>query len=655
MQETGCRFHAERGAAGQAGPEYTDKTMQLGIHSSVRRKLLVIVLVTTFVALLVSAMALLSYEARGYREFLLSDVTTQADILARTSAPALAFNDKEAAAATLAMMSSRPVIDAAAIYTTGGALFATYRQDGNVQPFPEQAAPRGPRIEDRALTVFHPIVENNQLLGTVYLRAKYELASRVVDYLLILGGVMLVSLLVAALVSLWLQGSVTGPILAVTDVARRIVEDRDFKLRAAKTTDDEVGTLVDAFNSMLAEVDERQQALEDSNRKLHQESEERKNAEISLRLADKHKDEFLATLAHELRNPLAPMVNALGLMRSPNATKETTCQAQEIMQRQLSHMIRLVDDLLDVSRISRGKLTVRREPIELAKVLESAVDTVRPLLEREQQSLSIDIPERPIFMQADPVRLSQVFANLLNNASRYTQTGGRVALAARVAGNAAEVTVADNGKGIAEEDLAGIFAMFAQDQDAGQRVQAGLGVGLALAKRLVELHGGSIEAASPGAGKGSTFTVRLPVKAALTSEHERPAAAAKPVTPGNCARILLVDDNVDFATSLSFLLKEMGHEVCVAHDADQALAKAGEFRPDFAFLDIGLPVVDGYELARRLRALLTSDIPLVAISGWGQEEDRRRAREAGFAWYLVKPVGLESIRSALNSLAARRG
>ncbi len=630
--------------------------MQLGIHSSVRRKVLVIVLVTTFVALLVSAIALLSYEARGYREFLLSDVTTQADILARTSAPALAFNDRAAATATLAMMSSRPVIDAAAIYTADGELFATYRQAGNTLPFPAHAEPRGPQVENRAMTVLHPIVENNQLLGTVYLRAKYELADRVVDYLLILGGVMLVSLAVAALVSFWLQGTVTGPILAVTDVARRIVDDRDFNLRAAKTTEDEVGTLVDAFNSMLAEVSERQQALEDSNRKLHQESEERKNAEISLRLADKHKDEFLATLAHELRNPLAPMVNALGLMQSQNATRETREEARAIIHRQLSHMIRLVDDLLDVSRISRGKLTIRREPIALANVLENAVDTVRPLLERERQTLSIEIPERPIFMQADPVRLSQVFANLLNNASRYTQSGGNIALAAKVTGNAAEVTVIDNGKGIAAEDLAGIFAMFAQDQDAGQRVQAGLGVGLALAKRLVELHGGSIEAASPGPGQGSTFTVRLPVKAALTAGQEKAGGtSAQPQAAGGCARILLVDDNVDFATSLAFLLQEMGHEVCVAHDANEALERAGEFQPDFAFLDIGLPVIDGYDLARRLRALLRSDVPLVAISGWGQEEDRRRARDAGFAWYLVKPVGLESIRSALNSLAARRG
>lgn len=629
--------------------------MQLGINRSVRRKVLVIVLVTTFVALLVSAVALLTYEARGYREFLVSDVMTQADILARTSAPAVAFHDVASAQATLALMSSRPVIEAAAIYTAEGEVFASYREPGSQQPFPEDAAPRGPAFEGTSLTLFHPIVENNQLLGTVYLRAKYELADRVVDYLLILGGVMLVSLLVAALVSLWLQGTVTRPILAVTDIAHRIVDDRDFNLRATKTTNDEVGTLVDAFNAMLSEVSERQQALEDSNRKLHKESEERKNAEISLRLADKHKDEFLATLAHELRNPLAPMVNALELIRTPRTTPETTRQAQEIIDRQLTHMVRLVDDLLDVSRISRGKLAIRREPIELAAVIHNAVDTVRPLLERERQSLTLDVPERPIYMQADPVRLSQVFANLLNNASRYTQSGGRIALAAVVEGNAVRVTVTDNGKGISAEDLSSIFAMFAQDQDAGVRVQAGLGVGLALAKRLVELHGGSIEAASPGAGKGSTFTVTLPVKAALTGGRDRSAAKAEPAKRPAPSRILLVDDNVDFATSLSFLLQQMGHEVCVAHAADEALQLVPEFRPDFAFLDIGLPVVDGYELARRLRSLLKSDIPLVAISGWGQEEDRRRAKEAGFAWYLVKPVGLESIRSALDSLAARRG
>lgn len=627
--------------------------MQLGINRSVRRKVLAIILVTTFVALLVSAIALLSYEARAYRGFLFSDVTTQADIVARTAAPALAFNDSAAAIATLALLSNRPVIGAGAIYTADGELFATYRRSDAEGEFPARGSPRGPRIDGRTMTLFHPVIENNELLGTVYLRAKYELADRIVDYLLILGGVMLISLLVAALVSLWLQGTVTGPILAVTDVAHKIVDERDFNLRARRTTNDEIGTLVDAFNAMLGEVSERQQALEDSNRKLQKESEERRNAEISLRLADKHKDEFLATLAHELRNPLAPMLNALTLLRSPAATAATSDQAKQIIDRQLSHMIRLVDDLLDVSRISRGKLTVRREPIELAGVIQNALDTVHPLLDSEQQVLTVRMPERPIYMQADPVRLSQVFANLLNNASRYTQPGGRISLAAVVKGNTVRVQVTDNGKGITAESLPGIFAMFAQDQDAGVRVQAGLGVGLTLAKRLVELHGGTIEAESRGSGEGSTFTVQLPVKAALTAEHRPVAVKSKPAS-GLCARILLVDDNVDFALSLSFLLKEMGHEVCVAHDATEALDRASDFKPDFAFLDIGLPIVDGYELARRLQALLTADIPLVAISGWGQEEDRRKAKEAGFAWYLVKPVGLDSIRSALDSLAARR-
>ncbi|HLT90174.1 MAG TPA: ATP-binding protein [Woeseiaceae bacterium] len=627
----------------------------LGINRSVRRKVLVVVLVTTFVALLVSAGALLTYEARNYREFLFSDVTTQADILARTSAPAVAFDDFASAEATLAMLSSRPGITAAAVYDEAGELFASYRKDGHDEPLPEHGRPRGPAVENGALTLFHPIVENNQLLGTVYLRAQYELADRVVDHLLILGAVMLGSLLVATAVSLWLQGTVTHPILAVTDVAQRVVKDRDFDLRATRTTRDEIGTLVDAFNAMLTEVSERQRALEESNRRLKKETEERRNAEISLRLADKHKDEFLATLAHELRNPLAPMVNALTLLRSPGTAPETAQRAKEIIDRQLTHMIRLVDDLLDVSRISRGKLTIRREPMELSSVIQNAVDTVRPLVEREQQVLTVEVPDRPVYMHADPVRLSQVFANLLNNASRYTQAGGRIDLSAVVQGNSVCIRVRDNGKGIAGEDLPHIFAMFTQQQEAAVRVQAGLGVGLALARRLVELHGGSIEAESEGPGCGSTFTVRLPVKAALTGGTDgiRTRPGREPVASG--ARILLVDDNVDFATTLAFLLEQLGHEVRVAHDAAGALAAAAEFRPNFAFLDIGLPVVDGYELARRLHDLLKSDIPLVAISGWGQEEDRRRAREAGFASYLVKPVGLDSIRSTLDSLGTRRG
>jgi two-component system, sensor histidine kinase len=627
--------------------------MQRATNRSLRRKVLGIILFTTFVALLVSAIALLTYEAQAYREFLISDVTTQADIVARTSAPALAFNDPEAARETLALLANRPGIIAGAIYRLDGSLFATYRRQDQAGDFPPTARPRGSRIAGEDLTLFHPVIENNERLGTVYLQARYELTDRIRDYLLIVGGVMVISLLVAALVSLWLQGSLTGPILAVTNVAQKIVRDRDFMLRARRTSNDEIGTLVDAFNAMLEEVSERQQALEESNRKLQQETEERRNAETALRLADKRKDEFLATLAHELRNPLAPMVNALGLLNAGDTSSEDAREAREIIDRQLSHMIRLVEDLLDVSRISRGKLTVHKEPVELTSVLKSAVDTVRPLLIQKDQNLTTDLPDAPVHLQADPVRLSQVFSNLLNNATKYTEPGGAISLSAAVEGGTARVTIADSGKGMSSSTLPGIFAMFAQDDDAAMHGKAGLGVGLALAKRLVELHDGSIEAASQGLGKGSTFTVQLPVEVAPPAVSFHPSERA-PAKDGCRHRILLVDDNVDFATSLSLLLRKLGHDVRVAHDAPEAIGAAREFRPEVAFLDIGLPTMDGYELARRLLDVLDYGVRLVAISGWGQQKDRRRAQEAGFSTYLVKPVDLSSVRATLSSLAPGR-
>ena len=608
---------------------------------------MVIILITTFTALLVSVVALLSYEARAYRDFLINDLTTQADILAVNSAPALAFNDPEAADANLALLAKRTGIIAAAIYTLDGRLFSTYRETGRDVEFPANVQLRGPKVEGDELTLFHPVSQNNELLGTVYLQASYELADRIGDYLLILGAIMAISLLVAALLSLWLQGSVTGPILAVTDVAQKIVRDRDFMLRAPRTTDDEIGTLVDAFNAMLGEVGQRQQDLEESNLKLQQESDERRNAETALRLADRRKDEFLATLAHELRNPLAPMVNALALLEAPDSPPDTERHARAIIDRQLSHMVRLVEDLLDVSRISRGKLTIRKELVELGGVMKSAVDTVRPLLAAKDQSLSISLPEEAVPLQADPVRLSQVFSNLLNNATKYTPPGGRISLSAVVDEGVACVTITDSGRGISAATLPVMFEMFVQDTHTDLRGQPGLGVGLALAKRLIELHGGSIEAASGGCGEGSTFAVRMPVETAPAIVPERKAPEV--ISDYARYRILLVDDNVDFATSLSVLLRKLGHEVEVTHDAPEALAAAGGFRPDFAFLDIGLPTMDGYELARKLLTRLSNNVALVAISGWGQKEDRRRAREAGFHWYLVKPVDLGSIRSILES------
>jgi signal transduction histidine kinase/ActR/RegA family two-component response regulator len=615
------------------------------IRRSLRAKIVLVVLLTTFAALLVSAVALLIYEVRNYAEFLVADAASQANLLADITAPALAFDDPEAAAANLELVGRRPDIRAAAVYTATGELFAHYSQSRDAI-FPPLGAP-GTTIDGRTLTVFEPVIQNDEVLGTVYLRSSYEIGNRVEDYLLILFGAMLASFLVATLISLWLAGSVTGPLRAVTDVARHVIERRDFGRRARRTTEDEIGVFVDAFNTMVAEVGQRAADLEASNRALQQETEERRHAEIALRSADQRKDEFLATLAHELRNPLAPMVNAITLLETPAADRSVAQRARGIIRRQLAQMVRLVDDLLDVSRITSGKLVIRKQTVELAHIIQNAVDTARPLVDERGQTLTIELPSRPTFLKADHVRLSQVFSNLLNNAAKFSDRGSEVKLIATVAGGELRVRVEDQGVGIAPQTLPSIFEMFAQG-DSSEPTQSGLGVGLALAKRLVDLHEGTITADSGGIGKGSVFTVTLPVSADSTSQ-----STAVPVeTPASSGRrILLVDDNVDFATSLAFLLQSMGHEVRIAHDASKALVVARELRPAIGFLDLGLPDISGYELAGALRAQPeTAATVLVAVSGWGQPRDRERSSAAGFALHLVKPVEVQVLQAAIDSL-----
>jgi CheY-like chemotaxis protein len=352
-------------------------------------------------------------------------------------------------------------------------------------------------------------------------------------------------------------------------------------------------------------------------------------------------------LAHELRNPLAPMVNAVGLLDAPGAGTAIVRRARGILRRQLAQMVRLVDDLLDVSRITRGKLIIRKHPTELTQIVRNAIDTARPVLDECQQTLTVELPDEPVYVEADSVRLAQVFSNLLNNSARYSERGKQIKLAARVLDGQVEVRIEDQGVGIAPETLPIIFEMFSQGGSI-ERTQSGLGVGLGLAKRLVELHSGTIEAHSEGIGQGSVFTVRLPVV-------PMPQATCTPVRPLTMAtrrhRILLVDDNVDFATSLSLLLEAIGHQVRTAHDAAEALVVARELKPEVGFLDLGLPEVSGYDLARQLRAQPESaHTVLVAVSGWGQARDRERSREAGFSLHLVKPVELQSIQAALSTL-----
>ena len=614
------------------------------VTRSLRGKLMLVVLATTFCALAFVALALAVYEVRTYDQALIDDLNTQAEILGRASEAALAFNDHRVATENLAALRLRPLVRMGALYAADGTLFATY-PDG-VTDVPARPGADGHRIAGDTLMLFHPVVAQGTRVGTLYLATRYALVERIVDTLTILGAVMLASFGIAVAVSAWLQGVVTRPILEVTGVAREVVERRDFTLRARTQTRDEIGYLVQAFNDMLGEVGQRAEALEAAYQKLQHEIDERRAAESALRVADKRKDEFLATLAHELRNPLAPLRNGLDILRNPSVPPERLRPVLDLMSRQLAQLVRLVDDLLDVSRISTGKLSVRLERVPLAEVVDSAVEMTKPLIEARGQTLAVDIPAQSVPIDADPTRLAQVLGNLLNNAAKYTPNGGRVALSARVNDHVVELSVADNGAGIPADMINRVFEMFTQVDTSLDRTTAGLGVGLTLARRLTELHGGTIEASSPGPGQGSTFTIRLPLAAGdVASKAEAKPASGAPVKH---QRVLLADDNVDYAASLAMILRSLGHEVVVTHDGAQALAAAREFRPSVAFLDIGLPKLHGYALARELRSHpSTRDAVLVAITGWGQERDRQQAREAGFDHHFVKPVGVDQLLDVL--------
>jgi signal transduction histidine kinase len=491
------------------------------IRHSISRKLMLVVLATTFTGLLLSTLAILGYDIRNYQVGWVGDLRTQAELIARNSEPAVSFNDPKAAQENLAMLRARPGIEAAAIFGPDGALFSSYSRDGRDKAVPPMAPPPGVRIEGERINLTQTLAEGHERVLTVYLSARYELWERVRSYALILAAVMLGSLLLAGLISIWLQAGFIRPVLEVTAVAREVMQRRDFSLRVRKTTSDEIGVLVDAFNDMLNEVGQRAAALEESNRNLHHEMIERRSAEGALIQADRRKDEFLATLAHELRNPLAPLVNGLEIMRLDNSGSPATKKVREVMERQLRQMVRLVDDLLDVSRITTGKLVLRRSRVELQSVLRNAIELAETFIETRGHALEVEMPAEPAWLDADATRLAQVFSNLLNNAAKYTDAGGRIRLVATVQDERARVQVIDNGIGIAPAMLARVFEMFTQVDYSLERANAGLGVGLSLAKRLVELHGGGLEAASEGVDCGSTFTVTLPLAEAVADEEDR--------------------------------------------------------------------------------------------------------------------------------------
>jgi PAS domain S-box-containing protein len=376
---------------------------------------------------------------------------------------------------------------------------------------------------------------------------------------------------------------------------------------------------------------------------------ERKRLDEALREADRRKDEFLATLAHELRNPLAPIRHSLEILLRSEGDTRLFHHATDILGRQLSHLIRLVDDLLDVSRITRDKLLLQKSRVDLASIIEQALEASRPLAERDQQIIDVLLPDKPIYLDADAVRMAQVFSNLFNNACQYTEPGGRIWLTVARQGHEAVVVVHDSGIGMSADQLDGIFEMFTQVEGDSERPRRGLGIGLTLVRRLVQLHGGTVTARSEGRGLGSEFEVRLPTLE--TEEHDdQPERVPPPSeTPSRC--ILVVDDNRDSAESIATLLQMSGHRILVAHDGLAAVEAAERYRPDVILLDVGLPKISGIDACRRIRDhAWGKGMVIVALTGWGQEHDRRNTREAGFDAHLVKPVDYADLLQLLSAL-----
>jgi signal transduction histidine kinase len=386
-------------------------------------------------------------------------------------------------------------------------------------------------------------------------------------------------------------------------------------------------------------------AFAEENLRLLKES--RDNAQ-ALKEADIRKDEFLATLAHELRNPLAPIRNGLQILRmAPEGPRAEDVRG--MMDRQLTHLVRLIDDLLDVSRVSRGRIDLRKRQMSLQEAVHSALETSRPLIEANEHSLHLDIPESPLWVDGDLTRLAQVVSNLLNNAAKYTSAGGDIRLSLRKENGHADIEVADNGLGIEAEMLPRVFDLFTQADRHLDRSQGGLGIGLALVSKLVEMHGGTRTAQSDGPGKGSTFTVSLPLVdeegEALGEPLQKAQKAAAPM------KVLIVDDNVDSAQTSLWMLDLMGHKATVAHEGLTALEMAHEIKPDVVLLDIGMPGMDGYEVCRQLRQMPEmKNKTVIAQTGWGQESDRQKAFAAGFDHHITKPVSLDLLTQLLADI-----
>jgi signal transduction histidine kinase/ActR/RegA family two-component response regulator len=633
----------------------------------IRRKLLLTTFASSAVAVLLAISGFLTWDIYQFRAETEDDMLAQARIIAENTAPALTFNDMRAAGENLAILRLRPRVRFACVYQSNGQLFATYRHD------PADRCPPAPPATGRFGWDHFDLVEHLRTggddAGVLFIeRGLEDLYARLRFGLGTVVGLLLVAIAAAFLVAGRMQRAVVLPLLDLASIARKISAGRDYTLRALPRASDEVGVVVYAFNDMLDAIGERTTELSKSNRDLEREIDERKKLEVERtaalareRDANRLKDEFLATLSHELRTPLNAVLGWTRVLRTTPAEGATRERALESIERNARAQARLIEDLLEISRIVTGKLRLQMQHVDLAAIVDAAVEVMQPAAAAKRIALDVAVATRPAMTAGDADRLQQIVWNLLSNAVKFTPPEGRVTVRLEHE-DGYRITVGDTGAGIDQQFLPYVFEPFRQADGTASREHGGLGLGLAIAKQLVELHGGTIVARSEGRGAGATFEVRLPsVVAAPTDRLLADALAQAAPAPGPAdpsllqhVRVLVVDDEEDARTLMHAALRSFGADVVLAGSAAEALAEIDRRVPDVILSDIGMPYEDGYALMRRVRtrtAVNGGAVPAIAVTAYASARDRDAATAAGYQAHVAKPYEPGDVAALVARLA----
>jgi signal transduction histidine kinase/CheY-like chemotaxis protein len=658
---------------------------------SIRQKLVAIVMWTTLAALVVSVGIVVAYDLRSYRSNLRHDLSTQAELVGHMTSAALAFDDTRLARENLALLRTRPTVRAAALYDENDKLFAWYMAPGEELAFPPQPGKDGYVRDGNDLVLYQPISEKGQKLGTIYLRSQNHLLERLRDYLLISAAVTLLALFTAWLVVRRLGHTITTPIDAITSIAREVVERRDYSRRARRISQDEAADLVDSFNAMLSEIEQRTRALEGSNREIARESQERARAQLEVmrlnqeleqrvhertvqlelanaelemaieeaRAANQAKSAFLSSMSHELRTPLNAILGFAQILASDNmpTTPEQKKEFSGHILKSGRHLLTLINEILDLAKVEAGAVTLTMEAVALGDILAECRGMIAPLA--AGRGIDVRFPEQaPVLVEADRTRLKQVLLNLLSNAVKYNRDGGAVVVDCESAvSGRLRLTVRDTGMGLSPEQVAALFQPFNRlGQESGP--QEGTGIGLVVTRRLIELMGGEIGVnSSPGVG--SVFWIELARAQENTGPFRAaPAAQAVPALPAGGAphSVLYIEDNPANLRLVEEIVRfRPDLELLSAPDGPGGLALARARRPEVILMDLNLPGMSGFEVLDRLRAdPLTAAIPVLALSANAMQHDVERGLAAGFARYITKPIDIDKFNEAIDGVLARR-